>query len=183
VVEAWLTAGVRLLQLRAKTMAGGPMLELADRIQRHVSAAGALFVVNDRADIARMCRAAGVHVGQDDLAPEDVRRVVGDTALVGLSTHNVGQLRAAASAPVDYVAVGPVYGTSSKERPDPVVGLDGVRSAKAIVEDRPLVAIGGITLDRAPALIAAGADVVAVIADLLIGDVEKRAREFLAALR
>jgi thiamine-phosphate pyrophosphorylase len=185
VLDAWLAAGVRLIQLRAKNLASGPMLDLADAIQERASGAGAVFLVNDRADIARMSGAAGVHVGQEDFTPADARLVVGDRAIVGLSTHNREQLRAAASEPVDYLAIGPVFDTSSKEHPDPVVGLDGLRSLKATVDlrGRPLVGIGGITLDRAPSVIEAGADVVAVISDLLGDDPEKRARKFIAALR
>jgi len=184
VVDAWLAAGVRLIQLRAKTLGSGPMLELAETLQRRVSATDALFIVNDRADIARMSGAAGVHVGQEDLAPSDARQVVGDDAIVGVSTHSAAQLEVAVSEPVDYIAIGPVFGTASKERADPVVGLEGVRRAKLIARDqgRPLVAIGGITLERASSVIQAGADVIAVISDLLAENLEERARAFQARL-
>ena len=185
VADAWLDTGVRVVQLRAKALTGGPMLELALRLAERCRAAGAMFLVNDRADIARLADADGVHLGQTDLAPPDARRVVGDTAIVGVSTHNEAQVREAIAWPVDYVAIGPVFVTSSKERPDPVVGMDGVRRARAIVGERklPLVAIGGITLNHAPAVIDAGAASVALISDLLDGDPGRRARQYLDALR
>jgi thiamine-phosphate pyrophosphorylase len=146
---------------------------------------GAQLIVNDRADIARLAHAAGVHVGQDDLSPEDARRVIGHEAIVGVSTHTEVQMAAALRAPVSYVAVGPVFGTSTKNTGYDAVGLDGVRRAAASArgEGLPLVAIGGITLTTAPDVIAAGADGVAVIADLLeTGDPERRVRQYLRAL-
>lgn len=185
VLEAWLSAGVRLIQLRAKTLASGPFLELADALAAEARRAGAVFIVNDRADIARMSGAAGVHVGHDDLSPSDARRIVGPSAIVGVSTHRGVQVEAAVEAPVDYVAIGPVFATSTKERPDPVVGLEGVRGAVAIASgrDRPVVGIGGITLARAASVIDAGAAAVAVIADLMVPDLEGRAGDFLRVLR
>jgi thiamine-phosphate pyrophosphorylase len=157
---------------------------VAEELARAARGAGATFIVNDRADVARLSGAAGVHLGQLDLVPRDARLVVGDAAVVGLSTHDDDQARRAADEPVDYVAIGPVFATSSKARPDPVVGLEGVMTARAIVarSRRPLVAIGGITLATAPGVIAAGADSVAVISDLLAGDPGARARQFLRAL-
>lgn len=185
VLDAWLDAGVRLVQLRAKAMASGEMLELADAMAARCREAGARFIVNDRADIARLCGADGVHVGQDDLRPEQVRRLLPEPAIVGWSTHNALQVAAACDEPISYLAIGPVFGTSSKLRPDPVVGLEGVQMAvsAASVRGLPVVAIGGITIDRAPAVLAAGAASVAVIADLLGDDPGRRAREFLAAVR
>ena len=170
--RVWLDAGVRLFQLRAKTMAGGELLELAGALAADARSAGATFIVNDRADIARLARAAGVHLGQDDLTPAEARDVVGPGAIVGVSTHNETQVRTALDAPVDYLAIGPVFDTGSKDRPDPVVGLDGVRSAAMLTAARewPLVAIGGITVERAAAVLEAGATSLAVISDLLAGD-------------
>ena len=184
-IDAWLNAGVRLIQLRAKTLPGGRMLELATLLSERTAAAGATLIVNDRVDIAQVAGASGVHVGQEDLTPAEARRILGDAAIVGLSTHNEDQIRQGTTQPVDYVAIGPVFGTSTKERPDPVVGLDGVRKAVSIAETRglPVIGIGGITLERASSVIEAGAASVAVISDLLIGDIERRAREFLSALR
>jgi thiamine-phosphate pyrophosphorylase len=185
IVDGWLEAGVRLIQLRAKSTPSGQFLTLAETLAASASAAGATFIVNDRADIASLAGASGVHVGQTDLSPTDARVVLGNAAVVGVSTHNAGQTRLALAEPVDYVAIGPVFRTASKDRPDPVVGLEGVREALAILTSsgRPLVAIGGITLERAPAVIEGGADSVAVISDLLSGgDPATRARVFLAAL-
>ena len=179
--DEWLAAGVRLIQLRAKTMSLGPMLALAERLAASCAGAGAAFVVNDRADVARFAGNAGVtgvHVGQDDLSPEEVRRIAPALELVGLSTHTEAQLTAALTQPVDYVATGPVFPTSTKARPDDVVGLDGVRRAALLVRGRgtPLVAIGGITLDRAAEVISAGADSVAVIAGLFAPGTSPRTR-------
>jgi thiamine-phosphate pyrophosphorylase len=185
VLDAWLAAGVRLVQLRSKTMGSGPMVELADECVRRARLAGAAVIVNDRADVARMSGSAGVHVGQADLAPGAARAVVGPSAAVGLSTHSEAQVAAAIGEPIDYIAIGPVYETSTKDQPDQVVGLDGIRRARLLARPAglPLVGIGGITSDRARAVIHAGASSVAVIADLLAGDPEARAREFLRALR
>lgn len=150
-------------------------------------AAGAILIVNDRADIAKLAGADGVHVGQDDLEPGAVRRLLGESAIVGLSTHVADQVREAAQLPVDYVAVGPVFGTSTKDTGYRAVGAGLVADAVAMLRDagapKPIVAIGGITLDRAPDLIRAGAAAVAVISDLLAtGDPEGRVRAYLKAL-
>jgi thiamine-phosphate pyrophosphorylase len=146
--------------------------------------AGATFVVNDRVDVARLSRADGVHVGQTDLTPADVRALAGADFLIGRSTHTDDQVRAALREPATYLAIGPVFATRSKANPDPVVGLSGVASAASLVaaSGRPLVAIGGVTLAEAPGVIDAGADAVAVIAGLLDGDPAVRAREYLRAL-
>jgi thiamine-phosphate pyrophosphorylase len=145
----------------------------------------ALVIVNDRADIARLSGADGVHIGQDDLAPRDVRRVVGDRAIVGLSTHTVDQLSEAVRQPVTYVAIGPVFGSVTKATGYDAVGLDMVHAAGACARDAslPLVAIGGITLDTAASVLHAGAASVAVIGDLLVtGDPEARVRAFVERL-
>lgn len=176
----WLQAGVRLVQLRAKHLHGAALLDVAERTARLAREAGATFIVNDRVDIARLSDASGVHLGQDDLPPAAARRLLADDAIVGWSTHNDTQLRAAADMPVDYVAIGPVFGTSSKRRPDPVVGIDGVRRAVALAGGRPVVAIGGITIETAPQVLAAGAATVAVIGDVVHRDAARRARAFLA---
>jgi thiamine-phosphate pyrophosphorylase len=179
VLDAWLDAGVRLVQLRAKSMSGAALLHLADRCARLATEPGATFIVNDRADVARLTGAAGVHLGQDDLPAEAVRRMLPSPALIGWSTHTDAQLRASAVMPIDYVAIGPVFGTRSKERPDPVVGLEGVRRAVTLAAGRPIVAIGGITLATAPEVLRAGASSIAVIADVLQPDAAARARAFI----
>lgn len=145
---------------------------------------GARVIVNDRADVAVLSGAHGVHVGQDDLAPSDVRTIVGNTAVVGLSTHTAQQAGDACVESVSYVAIGPVFGTTTKDTGYAAVGLGTVRSVAAAVQGRvPVVAIGGISLERADDVLAAGAASVAVITDLLAGnDPAARVRAFVASL-
>jgi thiamine-phosphate pyrophosphorylase len=184
VADAWFDAGVRLIQLRAKTLTLGPALELAEALVARARRAGALCLINDRADVARLADADGVHVGQEDLSPAEVRRQVGPGAIVGLSTHLEAQVRAAQGQPVSYVAIGPVFTTVTKAHPDPVVGLAGVsaavEAAAALDPMLPVVAIGGLTCASAPALLRAGAASLAVAADLLAADPAARARAWLA---
>ena len=183
VVRGFLSAGVRLIQLRAKTWESGAFLDLAHAAVAEATAAGALIIVNDRADVAAISGAQGLHVGQDDLSPSDARRVVGDASCLGLSTHSERQWTMALQAPVSYIAIGPVFGTGTKATGYQPVGLDTVARVTAMAGDRvPVVAIGGITLERAPSVIAAGASSVAVISDLMVGSPEARARAFLQAL-
>ncbi len=162
---AVLEGGAGILQLRHKQHWGRTVFDAAREIARMCREAGALFIVDDRADIA-MLLDAGVHVGQDDLPPRDARRLMGSEAVIGFSSHNVQQVCAAGGEPVDYVAFGPVFATASKRNPDPVTGIEALKECRALVE-KPLVAIGGITRETAAAVWAAGADSVAVIGDLL----------------
>lgn len=161
---AFLEGGARILQLRHKGFWGREIFAQAREIAGFCRDAGALFIVNDRADFAGLLD-AGLHLGQDDLLPADARIVVGADAIVGFSSHNSEQMRAAQAEPVDYVAFGPVFATASKERPDPCVGIEGLRAARALT-GKPLVAIGGITRENASICWNAGADAVAIIADL-----------------
>jgi thiamine-phosphate pyrophosphorylase len=180
---ACLEGGARFLQVRAKEASGRTLLEAATAIVGRARGAGAVVVVNDRPDIARLSGAAGVHVGQDDLSPAAVRAVVGPAAMVGLSTHTIEQIAAAVCEPISYVAVGPVFGTSTKATGHDAVGVDLVRHAagEAVARQLPVVAIGGITVDNAPAALRAGAASVAVISDLLAtGDPTARVRELLS---
>jgi thiamine-phosphate pyrophosphorylase len=169
-----LEAGAGLLQLRHKGFFSREMFEQAREIAALCRGAGALFVINDRADIAKLLNAS-LHLGQDDLPPADARRVLGDGALIGFSTHNEAQLRAAAPEPVEYLAIGPIFGTSSKMNPDPVVGLAELHRLRGLTA-RPLVAIGGITRANARSVLEAGADSVAVIGDLFPEDGNVRGR-------
>jgi len=181
VASACLRAGARMLQLRVKTGSSSAFLSLADAVVAAARSTGAIVIVNDRADIARAAGAGGVHVGQDDLPPGVVRRVLG-AGLIGFSTHDEQQVNEAAASEADYIAVGPVYGTGTKDTGYTARGLDLVRYAAG--KGKPVVAIGGMTLARAPGVIAAGAAMVAVISDLLAtGDVEARSREYLQATR
>jgi thiamine-phosphate pyrophosphorylase len=183
--RAFLDGGARFLQLRAKSMGGAQLLETATAFVELAHSAGAVAIVNDRADIAHLAGADGVHIGQDDLVPAAVRTIVGETAIVGLSTHTAAQLERASAEPVSYVAIGPVFGTHTKATGYDAIGLERVRAAA--VRSRafrlPLVAIGGITLENARSVLDAGAASVAVISDLLAGgEPESRVRAFLQAL-
>ncbi len=178
---ACLNGGARFLQLRAKTLSGAEFLDVAFALVALAHEAGATVIVNDRADIAALAGADGVHVGQDDLPPRYVRRVAGDGVMVGLSTHTLEQVDLALDDPISYLAIGPVFVTSTKATGYEPIGLDCVAGAarRAGARGLPLVAIGGITLERASAVIEAGAASVAVISDLLAGnDPEARIRAY-----
>lgn len=195
--SAYIDGGARFLQIRAKSLSGAAFLELTSGICAIAHTAGAVVIVNDRVDIARIAGADGVHVGQDDLDPGAARTLIGPAAILGLSTHTNLQIDAALSQPVTYVAVGPIFGTVTKATGYTAVGLDRVRYAAdamrgaraggaggpGTASSYGLVAIGGITLDRAAEVIEAGATAVAVITDLVAsGDPEGRVRAYLARL-
>jgi thiamine-phosphate pyrophosphorylase len=184
ILDEWLDAGIRLVQVRAKSWSGGPLLELADQAAVRCRAAGARLIVNDRADIARLAAADGVHVGQDDLGPSEVRRIVGPDAIVGFSTHSDEQVDAACRQPIDYLAIGPVFASATRMAVASPIGEAGVASAvaRARVAGLPVVAIGGITTENAAQVMAAGAAAVAVISGLLGDDPRASARRLLAAL-
>jgi thiamine-phosphate pyrophosphorylase len=174
-----LEAGARLLQFRHKGFFSRDVFHQAREIAALCHNVNAQFVVNDRADVARLLGAA-LHLGQDDLSPADARRVLGDGLFIGFSTHNEAQLRDAAAQPADYLALGPIFGTSSKRNPDVLVGLDELRRLRPLTT-RPLVAIGGITRANARSVIEAGADSIAVIGDLFPedGNIRSRVEEFI----
>lgn len=175
-------AGVRLLQYRDKAASSRELLEASKRLSNILAPRGISFLVNDRADVAALAGATGVHVGQEDLGVEDARKVVGAKRLVGVSTHNRAQFEQAAATSADYIAVGPIFTTSTKENPDPVVGTDLIREVR-LLTTKPIVAIGGITLERAADVIRAGADSVAVIGDILrAADPGARARQYIELL-
>jgi thiamine-phosphate pyrophosphorylase len=182
VADALLSAGVRLIQYRGKTDSSRRLFEVCAPIGERVRQAGGIFIVNDRADLARITGADGVHVGQEDLPVEDARRVLLAGQRVGVSTHTRAQFEEAAATSADYIAFGPIFPTGSKERPDPIVGLERLSEMRGLAR-KPLVAIGGITLDNAASVIEAGADSVAVIRDLLAADdIGAQARKFLKVL-
>jgi thiamine-phosphate pyrophosphorylase len=162
---AVLDAGCGILQIRHKQHWSRAAFDHAREVARLCREAGADLIVNDRADIAMLLE-AGLHVGQDDLRPRECRKLLGREAILGFSSHNAGQLAAAGGEPVDYIALGPVFATASKRNPDPVVGVEEIQRLRALTE-KPLVAIGGITLQNAADVLAAGADSVAVIGGLL----------------
>lgn len=169
---AFLEGGAGILQIRQKGHWSRDFFAAAREVARLCAESGAMLIIDDRADFA-MLLGAGLHVGQDDLAPRDARRLIGSEAILGYSSHNMGQLTAAGGEPVDYVAIGPIFGTASKQNPDPVVGVEEIRRCRSLIE-KPLVAIGGITLENARDVWAAGADSVAVIAGMLPPNADAR---------
>lgn len=176
------SAGVRLLQYRNKRASARELFESSKKLISLLAPLKVSVVVNDRADVAALAGADGVHVGQEDLDVEKARQVVGTKKLVGTSTHNLKQFQRAAASSADYIAVGPIFATGTKSNPDPVVGTEFIRKVR-LLTDKPIVAIGGITLERAPGIIKSGADSVAVISDIL-GAPEpwRRARQYIDLL-
>jgi thiamine-phosphate pyrophosphorylase len=191
IVRQLLAGGARLIQLRDKEASAKDMLGAARACIPLTRAAGAKLIVNDRADVALAADADGVHLGQEDLSVEAAREMLGPDRIIGISTHSLEQAMCALETSADYIAVGPIYATTTKENPDPVVGLELVRRMRELTV-RPLVAIGGMTPERALEVIAAGANTVAVISALYPlenlrnltakPDIAGRTRTFLAAL-
>jgi len=175
-------AGVRLLQYRNKKASARELFASSKQLASLLTPKGVTFVVNDRADVAMAAEASGVHVGQEDLRAEAARSVIGPGKLLGVSTHNLEQFQAAIRTSADYVAVGPVFSTSTKANPGPVVGIEFIRKVRPLT-GKPIVAIGGITLERAAEAIQAGADSVAVISDILLAsDPGQRVRQYVQLL-
>jgi thiamine-phosphate pyrophosphorylase len=172
--------GVTLLQYRNKKDNAGEMLDQSRELKQHFRNSVRL-IMNDRADLCLAAGFDGVHIGQDDLSPEGARKIIGNSRAMGVSTHNPEQVSIADKSSADYLAIGPVFATSAKANPDPVVGLNGIRAARALTR-KPLVAIGGITRTNCGSVIEAGADSVAVISDLLLAP-RKSAEEFFRILR
>ena len=166
-LELFIAGGAALVQLREKQM---PVVQFYEQARAAVVVAerrGVQLIINDRVDIALGVGAHGVHLGQDDLPPEAARKLLGETAIIGYSTHNIDQALAAVKLPIDYLAIGPIFQTITKSDTSPVLGLEGLRTVRRAIGDFPLVAIGGITGANAPATIDSGADSVAVISALL----------------
>ena len=184
VARAFLSAGAKLLQLRCKSWGSAAFLDLANVVIEDASRADAAVIVNDRADVAALSNAHGLHVGQEDLSPEDARKVIGDEPLLGLSTHTREQWESAVNERVCYIAIGPVFGTGTKATGYEAIGLETVRRAAGAAAQAglPTVAIGGITRDNARSVLDAGAASVAIISDLLDGDPETRCRALLRIL-
>ena len=184
VARAFLSGGARWIQLRCKSTGSGAFLDLAHVILEETNSAGGTLIINDRADIAALTGAHGLHVGQEDLAPADARTVIGAAPILGLSTHTQAQWGRAVEEPISYVAIGPVFGTGTKNTGYDAIGLETVSRAAQAASQKglPTVAIGGITLENAASVIEAGAGSVAVISDLLKGDPEARVRALLRML-
>jgi len=177
--EALAESGVHLIQYRNKTGSSRHFFEISRQLSGALSPRNVRLIVNDRPDIALLSGAGGVHVGQDDFGVEDARTICGADRWVGISTHNLEQVAAADLTSADYIAVGPIFPTATKKNPDPVVGTEFLRKARQLTK-KPLVAIGGITLERAAEVYRAGADSLAVIRDLICAaNPGERAREYL----
>jgi thiamine-phosphate diphosphorylase len=176
--------GATFIQLREKHLAPREFYREAEEALLIARSSGVRLIINDRVDIALALKADGVHLGQDDLPPAAARELLGEQAIIGLSTHNIEQAREAARLPVDYIAIGPIFETKSKENPDAVVGLEGLRRVRQAVGEIPLVAIGGIKRENILETLRAGADAVAVISLLLAGEtkIEDLTAEILAEL-
>jgi len=175
--RALFDGGALLIQIRNKKVGAGELLEQVEAVQKFAPA-GALVLVNDRVDVALLAKAAGVHLGQEDMPVEHARSILGGKAIIGLSTHSLDQALQADRLPVDYIAAGPIYPTSSKDNPDPVLGIDRLREICRAVR-KPVVAIGGITLERAGDVLAAGASSLAVIRDLVgAGNIAEQTRRY-----
>jgi thiamine-phosphate pyrophosphorylase len=177
--EALAESGVQLIQYRNKTASSRQFFEISRKLSSALGPRHVRLIVNDRPDIALLSDASGVHVGQDDTSVEDARKICGADRWVGVSTHNLEQVAAADLTSADYIAVGPIFPTATKKNPDPVVGTELLRTARQMTK-KPLVAIGGITLERAAEVYRAGADSLAVIRDLIcVTNPRERVREFL----
>jgi thiamine-phosphate pyrophosphorylase len=181
--EIFAEAGVELIQIRNKKASAREIYGASKKLAESLRALGVRVIVNDRPDIAAMTGAGGVHVGQEDLPVEAVRKICGNQTWVGVSTHNLEQFHEANRTSADYIAVGPIFSTATKENPDPVVGLELLRTARQLTK-KPLVAIGGITIESAESVFRAGADSLAVVRDLNAAeDPAQRAREYLAVAK
>lgn len=174
--------GASLVQLRDKKVSPAEFYAQAEEALRIARERGLKIIINDRVDIALALNADGVHLGQDDLPPEAARRILGPDAIIGFSTHTPRQARVAAQMPIDYIAIGPIFATASKEASNSPVGIEGLRLVRQAVGKIPLVAIGGITVENCGSVLNAGADVVAVISDIWkpAGQARTQLRRFLA---
>ncbi|HEY8559469.1 MAG TPA: thiamine phosphate synthase [Pyrinomonadaceae bacterium] len=166
-VEKLIAGGARFIQLREKHASPKDFYADAQAALTIARRHSAKIIINDRADIALALGADGVHLGQDDLPPAAARRILGEKTIIGYSTHNVSQAIEAAEMPIDYVAIGPVFTTQTKDNPDALVGVRGVREVSAAIGDLPLVAIGGISFENCRAVFEAGADSLAIIKSVL----------------
>lgn len=166
-VERLVDGGAALIQLREKNASPKDFYEQAKEALRIARKSDVKIIINDRVDIALALKADGVHLGQDDLSPEHARKILGKQAIIGFSTHNLQQAVEAVKFPIDYLAIGPVFATKTKENPDAIVGVEGVRKVREAIGNFPLVAIGGIGLGNFQEILSAGADSVAIISNLL----------------
>lgn len=176
-VKKLIDGGARFIQLREKYLAPKDFYFEAENALKIARERGAKIIINDRVDIALALRADGVHLGQDDLPPEKAREILGKNAVIGFSTHNLTQATEAVKLPVDYIAIGPVFSTKTKENADAVIGLEGVKKVREAIGDFPLVAIGGINYRNFQSVLDSGADSVAIISDI-VSDAKKITENF-----
>ena len=182
-VRRLIEGGARFIQLREKSLSSGEFFADAAQAVKFAHEYSAQIIINDRVDIALALHADGVHLGQDDLWPDEARKILGPDAIIGFSTHSVEQASDALKLPVDYIAIGPIFGTSTKENPDPIVGPDGLHAVRKAIGEMPLVAIGGIDLDSLSTVYDAGANSAAVISSIISqpDQIAERVRQFLNA--
>lgn len=166
-VKKLIAGGAEFIQLREKHASPKEFYEAAKEVLEYVRGRNVKIIINDRADIALSLKADGVHLGQDDLPPERARKILGEKAIIGFSTHNIEQAAQAVKWPIDYVAIGPVFATGTKENPDPVVGVEGLKKVRESIGNFPLAAIGGINFENAEHVLSNGADSIAVISSIL----------------
>ena len=183
-VARLIEGGATLIQLREKHLSPQEFYRQAEAALRVARLHGVRVIINDRVDIALALKADGVHLGQDDMSPQAARSLLGDKALIGFSTHNAEQARQSLNLPVDYIAAGPIFATSSKIDPQPAVGLKGLEQVRRIVADLPLVAIGGITSHNARTVLDSGADCIALISALLSdpSQISAKTRQFTSTI-
>ncbi len=175
-VKKLIEGGAKFIQLREKYSSPKDFYESASKALEIARENNVKIIINDRADIAFALKADGVHLGQDDLPPDEARKLLGENAIIGFSTHNIEQVEAARRFPVDYIAIGPVFGTSTKENADAETGIEMIKQVREIIGEIPLVAIGGINLENFREVLDAGANSVAIISDL-ISDAESISRK------
>lgn len=182
-VRRLIEGGARFIQLREKSLSSGEFFADAAQAVKFAHEHSAQIIINDRVDVTLALHADGVHLGQDDLWPDEARKILGPDAIIGFSTHSVEQASDALKLPVDYLAIGPIFGTSTKENPDPIVGPDGLHAVRKAIGEMPLVAIGGIDLDSLSTVYDAGANSAAVISSIISqpDQIAERVRQFLNA--
>lgn len=184
-IEKLIAGGAKLIQLREKRLAPKDFYAEAEKALAIARETGVKILINDRVDLALSLKADGAHLGQDDLPPAEARKILGETAIIGFSTHSVEQAIAAVKFSIDYIAIGPIFETSTKENADAIVSLEGLKRVRESIGDFPLVAIGGITQENARLCLEAGADSVAVIGCLLKepGNIKQKTQEFFHAIQ
>jgi thiamine-phosphate diphosphorylase len=165
-----ISAGAKLIQIREKDLKSDELFEDVTKCVSLGREHGVKILINDRVDIAMACDADGVHLGQTDMSVEDARKLLGPDRIIGVSTHNEAEVRDALNTDADYIAIGPVFGTTTKENPDPTLGIEGLKTLRQMISDRPVVAIGGINSENYRAVLIAGADSVAIIGALYSSD-------------